>query len=89
MPPFSFSSERPNGRPKKVISRDHLENLLSLRLPISEIARTLDVSRPTLYSFMRECNMPYEGRFTNESDGNLRNAVIAVKGHWKFIFLLS
>ena len=62
-----------------MISKEQLENLLSLRLPISEIARSLGVSRPTVYTFMKEHSIPYQGRFTNNSEENLRDAVTSIK----------
>ena len=74
-----FYSVPPIGRPKKMISKEQLENLLSFGLPISEIARSLGVSRPTVYTFMKEHGIPYQGRFTNHSEENLRDAVTSVK----------
>ena len=74
-----FYSASSIGRPKKVISKEQLENLLSLQLPISEIARSLGVSRPTVYTLIKEHNMPYQGRFTNHSEENLRDAVTSIK----------
>ncbi len=74
-----FHSAPPIGRPKKMISKEQIENLFSLRLPISEIARSLGVSRPTVYTFMREHNIPIQGRFTDHSDENLRDAVTSIK----------
>ena len=76
---FVFYSAPPIGRPRKSISREQLESLLSLRLPISEVARTLGVSQPTIYTFMKEHNIPYEGRFTGHSEEHLRHAVTAIK----------
>ncbi|CAB3996278.1 uncharacterized protein LOC110252499 [Paramuricea clavata] len=75
----SSVSAPPIGRPRKSISREQLESLLSLRLPISEVAWTLGVSRPTIYTFMKEHNIPYEGRFTGHSEEHLRHAVTAIK----------
>ena len=62
-----------------MISKEQLENLLSFGLPISEIARSLGALRPTVYTFMKEHGIPYQGRFTNHSEENLRNALTSIK----------
>lgn len=70
------------GRPSKNIPREYLENLLSVKTPISEIARLLAVSRPTVYAAIQAYNIPYEGRFSNHSNDELRCSVVAIKlGH--------
>ena len=75
---FFFS--RPScGRPRKNIPREYLENMLSLKVPISDIARSLGVSRPKIYNAIQEYGMVYEGRFSNHSENELRDAVIGIK----------
>ena len=56
-----FYSALPIGRPKMMIPKEQLENLLSLRLPINEIARSLGVSRPIVYAFIKEHGILYQG----------------------------
>ncbi|XP_046846215.1 uncharacterized protein LOC124439951 isoform X2 [Xenia sp. Carnegie-2017] len=42
------------GRPRKRVSKEHLLNLLQLKVPICGIARHLSVSRITIYIYMEE-----------------------------------
>ncbi|CAB4023417.1 uncharacterized protein LOC111328403 [Paramuricea clavata] len=67
------------GRPRKTIPRDYLEDLISLKVPVSEIARSLGVSHPTVYAAIQGYNIRYEGRFSSHSDENLQDAVIGIK----------
>ncbi|XP_046863141.1 uncharacterized protein LOC124456874 [Xenia sp. Carnegie-2017] len=79
---FEIDSVHAPGRPSKNIPREYLENFLSVKTPISEIARLLAVSRPTVYAAIQAYNIPYEGRFSNHSNDELRCSVVAIKlGH--------
>lgn len=74
-----FFSRPSCGRPRKNIPREYLENMLSLKVPISDIARSLGVSRPKIYNAIQEYGMVYEGRFSSHSENELRDAVIGIK----------
>jgi len=51
-------------RPAKVISRERLEGLLRLKVPVSQIATALQVFRQTAYKAMTEYNLK-ESRCSN------------------------
>ena len=72
-----FFSRPSSGR--KNIRTEYLENMLSLKVPISEIARSLGVSRPKVYNAIQEYGMVYEGRFSSHSENGLGDAVIGIK----------
>ena len=56
-----FFSRPSCGRPRKNIPREYLENMLSLKVPISDKARSLGVSRPKIYNVIQEYGTVYEG----------------------------
>lgn len=61
------SQFRKAGRPLKVLSKEHLEGLLRLKIPVSRIAEDLQVSRPTVYKAMAEYNLQ-ETRYSDISE---------------------
>lgn len=75
----SSNTRRP-GRPRKNVSRELLENLLRLKVPISEIASFFDVTRPVIYKTMREFGINYSS-FSDTSDDQLRDIVNTIKEH--------
>lgn len=78
---FFFSSEaRRCGRPRKTVSRDLLENLLRLKMPVSEIANFFDVSRPAIYKAIREFEID-NSKFSDLSDDQLQSVVTSIKEH--------
>lgn len=68
------------GRPAKVISKERLEGLLRLKVPVSRIAADLQVSRQTVYKAMTEYNLIQQSRYTNISETDIRHAVSSIKG---------
>ena len=56
-----FFSRPSCGRPRKNIPREYLENMLSLKVPISDKVRSLGVSRPKIYNVIQEYGTVYEG----------------------------
>ena len=77
---FIYSITRRAGRPRKNVSRELLENLLRLKVPISEIASFFDVTRPVIYKAMREFGINHSS-FSDISDDQLRDIVNTVKEH--------
>lgn len=73
-------SPRKVGRPAKVISKERLEGLLRLKVPVSRIAADLQVSRQTVYKAMTEYNLIQQSRYTNISETDIRHAVSSIKG---------
>ncbi len=72
--------QRKAGRPKKVISKDALENLLKLRVPIVKIAEQLNVSRTVVYKTINEYGISYE-RFSGISQTEIEKEVEGVKNN--------
>ena len=77
---FIYSDTRRPGRPKKIVSRELLENLLCLKVPISEIASFFDVTRPVIYKAMREFGINYSS-FSDITDDQLQDNVNTIKEH--------
>lgn len=63
------------GRPSIGIPKNILENFVALRVPISKMASTLGVSRPTIYNAMRKHNINYQGRFTSHDNEQVKTAI--------------
>ncbi|CAH3177505.1 unnamed protein product, partial [Porites lobata] len=66
---------RKAGRPSKALSKERLEGLLRLKIPVSRIAEDLQVSRPTVYKAIAEYNL----QETRHSD--IQHAVSSIKGN--------
>ena len=73
-----FSFARRSGRPPKTIPRDLLENLLRLKVPVSEIASFFDVSRLVIYKAIREFQLDYS-KFSDLPDDQLQEVVTSIK----------
>lgn len=56
---LTLISYRSKGRPRTAIDKEQLEAFLKLKIPLSEIASALHVSRPTVYKAIRENNINY------------------------------
>ena len=77
---YFFSSSRRPERPRKSIQRELLENLLTLKMPIADIANFFHVSRPVVYNAMREFGIEYN-RFSDICDDQLKGVVNTIKEH--------
>ena len=75
---FYYSHQRRAGRPQKTISKELLETLLMLKVPISGVASFFEVSRPFVYKAIRDYGIEYR-KFTDLSDSRLEEIVASVK----------
>ena len=75
---FYYSYQRGAGRPEKTISKELLENLLMLKVPISGVASFFEVSRLFVYKAIRDYGIEYK-KFTDLSDSRLAEIVASVK----------
>lgn len=73
-------SFRNAGRPKVVVPRARLDNMLKLNLPISRIARELEVSRPVIYNAIEQYNINYT-RYTDIANDGLQQMVASIKSN--------
>lgn len=64
----------------KTISKERLESMLKLNLPISRIAQELQVSRPVIYKAIRTYNLN-SSRYTALEQDELQQKVASVKMH--------
>lgn len=71
---ITLTSCRSKGRPRTAIGKEQLEAFLKLKIPLSEIASALHVSRPTVYKAIRDYNINYK-RFSDASEAEIRQAV--------------
>ncbi|XP_048878521.1 uncharacterized protein LOC125747369 [Brienomyrus brachyistius] len=60
------------------ISKEDIENLLSLSLTLTEVASVLVISRPTLYKYMQEYNIP-QSKFSSIPDEELDAMINQIK----------
>uniref|UniRef100_A0A672Z0C4 Integrase core domain-containing protein n=1 Tax=Sphaeramia orbicularis TaxID=375764 RepID=A0A672Z0C4_9TELE len=67
------------GRPKLVISEDHLQHLLEMDLSVSCISKLLAVSVRTLTCRMREWGFSVRESYSNMTDAELDHVVSAIK----------
>lgn len=72
--------DRKAGRQMKTISKERLESMLKLNLPISRIAQELQVSRPVIYKAIRTYNLN-SSRYTALEQDELQQKVASVKMH--------
>ncbi|KAJ7382968.1 hypothetical protein OS493_031745 [Desmophyllum pertusum] len=77
---FRPHTSRKQGRPTKGISKDRLQGLLNLKLPVSRIAKAMQVSRPLVYKAIAENNLD-GSRYSNVSESELQQAVASVKNN--------
>ncbi|KAJ7387940.1 hypothetical protein OS493_001293 [Desmophyllum pertusum] len=77
---FRPHTSRKQGRPTKGISKDRLQGLLNLKLPVSRIAKAMQVSRPLVYKAIEENNLD-GSRYSNVSESELQQAVASVKNN--------
>lgn len=61
-----------------MISKERLEGLLRLKVPVSRIAEDLQVSRPRVYKAMAEYNL-HETRYSSISEPDIQHAVSSIK----------
>ena len=69
---------RKAGRPSKVISKELLQGLIRLKVPVSRIAEDLQVSRCRVYKAMAEYNLD-ETRYCSISEPDFQHAVSSIK----------
>ena len=67
---FYYRHQRRACRPQKTISKELLENVLLLKVPISGVAAFFEVSRPFVYKAIRDYGIDYR-KFTDLSDSRL------------------
>lgn len=72
-----FFFYRKPGRPKKVIPKEQLLNLLKLKIPITDISKQYGVSRLVVYNAIRQHGIDYE-RFTNHTTREIESAVRSI-----------
>ena len=60
--------------------RARLENMLKLKLPISRIARELEVYRPVVYNAIEQYNLNYT-RYTDSTKDGLQQMVASIKSN--------
>ena len=63
-----------------VVPKARLENMLKLNLPISRIARKLEVSRPVVYNAIEQYNFNYT-RYTDITKDGLQQMVASIKSN--------
>ena len=63
-----------------VVPRARLEKMLKLNLPISRIARELEVSQPVVYNAIKQYNLNYT-RYTDIRKDGLQQMVASVKSN--------
>lgn len=61
-----------------MISKERLEGLLRLKVPVSRIAEDLQVSRPLVYKAIADYNL-HETRYSNISEPDIQHAVSSIK----------
>lgn len=71
---ITLTSCRSKWRPITAIGKEQLEAFLKLKIPLSDIASALHVSRPTVYKAIRDYNINYK-RFSDASEAEIRQAV--------------
>ena len=76
---FPSKNARNAGRPSKALSKERLEGLLRLKIPVSRIAKDLQVSRCTVYKAMAKYDLQ-ETRYSNISEADIQHAVSPIKG---------
>lgn len=59
------------GRPRLIVSAEHITNLMDMEMPVKTIASLLGVSRRTVYRRMTECNLSVRGRYSRLTDDEL------------------
>lgn len=59
------------GRPRLMVSTEHISNLMDMERPVETIAKLLGVSRRTVYRRMAECNLSVRGRYSRLTDDDL------------------
>ena len=63
-----------------VMPRARLENMLKLNLPISRIARELEISRPVVYNAIEQYNLNYT-QYTDITKDGLQQMVASIKSN--------
>ena len=71
---------RNSGRPPKTVSKERLENVLKLKLPVSKIAELLEVSRPCIYKAIRTYGLNYS-RYSSVNADELQQTVSQIKSN--------
>lgn len=67
------------GRPRVLISRDHLERLIEMDMSVTDISILLGVSRKTIHRRMREWDLSIGRTYSAITDRELDNLVLSVK----------
>ncbi|XP_023666594.2 uncharacterized protein [Paramormyrops kingsleyae] len=80
MPTVTVQQEQGRmGRPRIIISPEHIANLLDMNLSVPYIARILGVCPRTIYRRMAECNLSVRARYSSFSDEELDACVTGIK----------